>query len=120
MLVCVLLPWKIELGPTIKGPIEKQANLFPIPIPILHERNPIGTPQGFSISVSEAEFEHPVPKGVDQATASAILAAYTPDLAPFMSDEVYAWDHLCGHAYGAWRWSGHIFTFWFGPQVLLL
>lgn len=28
-------------------------------------------------------------KGVGPATASAVLAAYAPEIAPFMSDEVY-------------------------------
>ncbi|KAG2692434.1 hypothetical protein I3843_08G053500 [Carya illinoinensis] len=37
--------------------------------------------------VSKAVSELTVLKGVGPATASAILAAYAPDLAPFMSDE---------------------------------
>lgn len=39
--------------------------------------------------VSKAVKELTVLKGVGAATASAILAAYAPDLAPFMSDEVH-------------------------------
>lgn len=39
--------------------------------------------------VSKAVSELTVLKGVGPATASAVLAAYVPDLAPFMSDEVY-------------------------------
>lgn len=38
--------------------------------------------------VSKAVSELTVLKGVGPATASAVLAAYAPDLAPFMSDEV--------------------------------
>lgn len=38
--------------------------------------------------VSKAVSELTVLKGVGPATASAILAAYAPDIAPFMSDEV--------------------------------
>lgn len=38
--------------------------------------------------VSKAVTELTVLKGVGPATASAILAAYAPDVAPFMSDEV--------------------------------
>lgn len=38
--------------------------------------------------VSKAISELTVLKGVGPATASAILAAYAPDVAPFMSDEV--------------------------------
>ncbi|KAK6130565.1 hypothetical protein DH2020_035711 [Rehmannia glutinosa] len=37
--------------------------------------------------VSKAVSELTVLKGVGPATASAVLAAYTPDVAPFMSDE---------------------------------
>lgn len=39
--------------------------------------------------VSKAISELTVLKGVGPATASAVLAAYAPDLAPFMSDEVF-------------------------------
>ncbi|KAM6543347.1 hypothetical protein CsatB_007794 [Cannabis sativa] len=39
-------------------------------------------------NVSKALSELTVLKGVGPATASAILAAYAPDVAPFMSDEV--------------------------------
>lgn len=38
--------------------------------------------------VSTAVSELTVLKGVGPATASAVLAAYAPDVAPFMSDEV--------------------------------
>lgn len=38
--------------------------------------------------ISKAVSELTVLKGVGPATASAILAAYAPDVAPFMSDEV--------------------------------
>ena len=38
--------------------------------------------------ISKAISELTVLKGVGPATASAILAAYAPDVAPFMSDEV--------------------------------
>lgn len=38
--------------------------------------------------VSKAISELTVLKGVGPATASAVLAAYAPDIAPFMSDEV--------------------------------
>ena len=38
--------------------------------------------------VSKAVSELTVLKGVGPATASAVLAAYAPDVAPFMSDEV--------------------------------
>lgn len=38
--------------------------------------------------VSKAISELTVLKGVGPATASAILAAFSPDSAPFMSDEV--------------------------------
>lgn len=38
--------------------------------------------------VSKAITELTVLKGVGPATASAVLAAYAPDIAPFMSDEV--------------------------------
>ncbi|KAL2242161.1 UNVERIFIED_CONTAM: hypothetical protein Sindi_0334100 [Sesamum indicum] len=38
--------------------------------------------------VSKAITELTVLKGVGPATASAVLAAYAPDVAPFMSDEV--------------------------------
>lgn len=38
--------------------------------------------------ISKAVSELTVLKGVGPATASAILAAYAPDIAPFMSDEV--------------------------------
>lgn len=39
--------------------------------------------------VSKAVSELTVLKGVGPATASAVLAAYAPDVAPFMSDEVF-------------------------------
>jgi 3-methyladenine DNA glycosylase/8-oxoguanine DNA glycosylase len=38
--------------------------------------------------LSKAITELTVLKGVGPATASAVLAAYAPDVAPFMSDEV--------------------------------
>lgn len=38
--------------------------------------------------LSKAVSELSVLKGVGPATASAVLAAYAPDVAPFMSDEV--------------------------------
>jgi adenine-specific DNA glycosylase len=38
--------------------------------------------------ISKAVSELTVLKGVGPATASAVLAAFAPDLAPFMSDEV--------------------------------
>jgi hypothetical protein len=38
--------------------------------------------------LSKAISELTVLKGVGPATASAVLAAYAPDVAPFMSDEV--------------------------------
>lgn len=38
--------------------------------------------------ISKAISELTVLKGVGPATASALLAAYAPDVAPFMSDEV--------------------------------
>ena len=38
--------------------------------------------------LSKAVSELSVLKGVGAATASAVLAAYAPELAPFMSDEV--------------------------------
>lgn len=38
--------------------------------------------------ISTAVSELTVLKGVGPATASAVLAAYAPDVAPFMSDEV--------------------------------
>lgn len=38
--------------------------------------------------ISKAVSELTVLKGVGPATASAVLAAYAPDVAPFMSDEV--------------------------------
>lgn len=38
--------------------------------------------------ISKAISELTVLKGVGPATASAVLAAYAPDVAPFMSDEV--------------------------------
>ena len=38
--------------------------------------------------ISKAVNELTVLKGVGPATASAVLAAYAPDIAPFMSDEV--------------------------------
>lgn len=38
--------------------------------------------------ISKAVKELTVLKGVGPATASAVLAAYAPDIAPFMSDEV--------------------------------
>jgi hypothetical protein len=38
--------------------------------------------------LSKAIAELTVLKGVGPATASAVLAAYAPDVAPFMSDEV--------------------------------
>lgn len=38
--------------------------------------------------LSKAVSELTVLKGVGPATASAVLAAYAPDVAPFMSDEV--------------------------------
>ncbi|KAB1203946.1 hypothetical protein CJ030_MR8G001940 [Morella rubra] len=41
----------------------------------------------FLPDVSKAVSELTVLKGVGPATASAVLAAYAPDLAPFMSDE---------------------------------
>lgn len=43
---------------------------------------------GFLPDVSKAVSEMVVLKGVGPATASAVLAAYAPDIAPFMSDEV--------------------------------
>lgn len=39
--------------------------------------------------LKKATSELTVLKGVGPATASAVLAAYAPDVAPFMSDEVY-------------------------------
>lgn len=39
--------------------------------------------------ISKAVKELTVLKGVGPATASAVLAAYAPDIAPFMSDEVH-------------------------------
>ena len=36
-------------------------------------------------------------KGVGPATASAVLAAYAPSVAPFMSDEVWHQQTLFGH-----------------------
>ncbi|XP_022870893.1 uncharacterized protein LOC111390126 [Olea europaea var. sylvestris] len=42
---------------------------------------------GFLPDVSKAVSEMVVLKGVGPATASAVLAAYAPDIAPFMSDE---------------------------------
>lgn len=44
--------------------------------------------------VSKAVKELSVLKGVGPATASAVLAAYAPDVAPFMSDEVKRFDFL--------------------------
>ncbi|XP_010486915.1 PREDICTED: uncharacterized protein LOC104764988 isoform X1 [Camelina sativa] len=41
--------------------------------------------------ISKAVKELTVLKGVGPATASAVLAAYAPDIAPFMSDEFYFW-----------------------------
>lgn len=38
--------------------------------------------------ISKAILALTVLKGVGPATASAVLAAYAPDIAPFMSDEV--------------------------------
>ena len=38
--------------------------------------------------ISKAVSELTVLKGVGPATASAVLAAYAPEVAPFMSDEV--------------------------------
>lgn len=38
--------------------------------------------------ISKAVTELTVLKGVGPATASAVLAAYAPEVAPFMSDEV--------------------------------
>lgn len=38
--------------------------------------------------ISKAISELTVLKGVGPATASAVLAAFAPDIAPFMSDEV--------------------------------
>jgi hypothetical protein len=38
--------------------------------------------------LSKAIAELTVLKGIGPATASAVLAAYAPDVAPFMSDEV--------------------------------
>ena len=48
------------------------------------------TQKGFQSlpDISKALSELTVLKGVGPATASAILAAYAPDVAPFMSDEV--------------------------------
>jgi hypothetical protein len=54
--------------------------------------------------LSRAITELTVLKGVGPATASAVLAAYAPDVAPFMSDEVgfivqnvfYISSSLCG------------------------
>lgn len=45
--------------------------------------------------ISKALSELTVLKGVGPATASAILAAYAPDVAPFMSDEVNFPTLLC-------------------------
>lgn len=44
--------------------------------------------------VSKAVSELTVLKGVGPATASAVLAAYSPDVAPFMSDEVLITESL--------------------------
>ncbi|KAI3972700.1 hypothetical protein MKX01_019358 [Papaver californicum] len=43
--------------------------------------------------VSKAITELTVLKGIGPATASAVLAAYAPDVAPFMSDEVTLKDY---------------------------
>jgi hypothetical protein len=40
--------------------------------------------------------ELPVLKGVGPATTSAVLAAYAPDVAPFMSEEVSS-KNVCAH-----------------------
>lgn len=41
--------------------------------------------------VAKSISELTVLKGVGPATSSAVLAAYAPDVAPFMSDEVFVW-----------------------------
>lgn len=46
--------------------------------------------------ISKAISELTVLKGVGPATASAILAAYAPEVAPFMSDEVRSLNSLVG------------------------
>lgn len=48
--------------------------------------------------LSKAVSELTVLKGVGPATASAVLAAYAPELAPFMSDEV-SFEMNLGHTF---------------------
>lgn len=55
--------------------------------------------------VAKSISELTVLKGVGPATSSAVLAAYAPDVAPFMSDEVFVWRSFCFSISGLKFWD---------------
>lgn len=64
--------------------------------------------------VSKAVSALTVLKGVGPATASAVLAAYAPDVAPFMSDEVIFMGNCFNFFFNVW-----VFIIWFVVMMVI-